>query len=46
VISRGEIEQLEATVHSRVTSLGAAGIMRVDRPLHLTANVRELLDQA
>ena len=46
MISRGEIEQLEGTVQSRVTSLGAAGLMRFDGPVHLTANVRELLDQA
>jgi hypothetical protein len=46
MISRGEIEQLEATVHSRVAALGASGLMRFDRPVHLAANVRELLDQA
>jgi hypothetical protein len=46
MISRGEIEQLKTAVHSSVTSLGAAALMRSDRPLHLTPDVRELLDQA
>jgi hypothetical protein len=46
MISRGEIEQLKTAVHSSVTSLGAAGLMCFDGPLHLTTNVRKLLDQA
>jgi hypothetical protein len=46
VIRGSKIEELEPAVHSRVTSLGAAGLVRLDGAIDLTSNVRELLDQA
>ena len=46
MICRREIEQLKAAIHGRVTSVDAAGLVRIDRAVHLASNVGELLDQA